>query len=231
MIFTPLHDRNPLRIIPFQRVTLSIIALCCSLFLAQRLLPVPEAQSLIHGLGLVPATVFGGSQIPAEQPRVPAELTLLTAAFVHSSWVHLIGNMLFLWVFGDNVEDSMGHMRFAVFYVLCAATAGLAHVLSDPDSADMLVGASGAIAGVLGAYLVLHPRVKVVALLFHRVPVLLPTYLLIGGWLLAQLASVSWGSRQPVAWWAHIGGFVAGAILIVPFRYKHVPLFDQRTQR
>jgi membrane associated rhomboid family serine protease len=93
MMFTPLHDRNPLRIIPIQHVTLSIIALCCSLFLAPRLFPVAEAESLIDGLGLVPAMLFGGSQIPAAQPRVPAELTLLTAAFVHGSWLHLIGNM------------------------------------------------------------------------------------------------------------------------------------------
>ena len=226
MVFTPLHDRNPLRIIPFQRVTLSIIAICCAVFLAQHLLPSAEAGSLIHGLGLVPATLLGGTPVHPGGPLVPAELTVLTAAFVHGGWLHLIGNMLFLWVFGDNVEDSMGHVRFAAFYLLCAAAAGLAHVLSTPDSTDTLVGASGAIAGVLGAYLVLHPRVKVLVLLFRRVPVLLPAYLLIGGWLLVQLFSVFSSNDQPVAWWAHIGGFVAGAFLVVPFRYKRIPLFD-----
>jgi membrane associated rhomboid family serine protease len=231
MVFTPLHDRNPLRIIPFQRVTLSIIAVCCAVFLAQHLLPSAEAGSLIHGLGLVPATLLGGTPVPPGNPLVPAELTVLTAAFVHGGWLHLIGNMLFLWVFGDNVEDSMGHVRFAAFYLLCAAAAGLAHVLSTPDSTDTLVGASGAVAGVLGAYLVLHPRVKVLVLLFRRVPVLLPAYLLIGGWLLVQLFSVWTDNDQPVAWWAHIGGFMAGAVLVMPFRYKQIPLFDDGWQR
>jgi membrane associated rhomboid family serine protease len=231
MVFTPLYDRNPLRIIPFQGVTLSVIALCCTLFFLQRLFPVAEAGSLIHGLGLVPARLLGGGQASCEHPLVPAELTILTAAFVHGSWLHLIGNMLFLWVFGDNVEDAMGHVRFAIFYLLCAAAAGLAQALSAPYSTDTVVGASGAIAGVLGAYLVLHPRVKVVALLFRRVPVLLPAYLLIGAWLVVQLASVWWGSNDTVAWWAHIGGFVAGALLVVPMRDKRVPLFDGGLRR
>jgi len=230
-MFTPLHDRNPLRIIPFQRVTLGIVALCCVVFAVQRLLPEAEAGTLIHGLGLVPARLLGGSQAPAGQPLLPAELTILTAAFVHGGWLHLVGNMLFLWVFGDNVEDARGHVRFALFYVLCAIAAGLAHALSAPDSADTLVGASGAIAGVLGAYLVLHPRVRVLALLFRRVPVRLPAYLLIGGWLLAQFFGAWWGSRQPVAWWANIGGFAAGALLVVPLRDQRVRLFDGGVRR
>ena len=231
MVFTPLHDRNPLRIIPFQRVTLSIIAVCCAIFLAQHLLPSAEEGSLIQGLGLIPATLLGGTPVPPGSPLVPAELTVLSGAFVLGGWLQLFGNMLFLLFFGDNVEDSMGHVRFAAFYLLCAAAAGLAHVLSTPDSTDTLVGASGAIAGVLGAYLVLHPRVKVLVLLFRRVPVLLPAYLLIGGWLLVQLFSVWTGNDQPVAWWAHIGGFMAGAVLVVPFRYKQIPLFDDGWQR
>jgi membrane associated rhomboid family serine protease len=168
---------------------------------------VAEAGSLIHGLGLVPATLLGGAQVPAGHPLPPAELTILTAAFVHGSWLHLIGNMLFLWVFGDNAEDAMRHVRFALFYVLCA------------------------IAGVLGAYLVLHPRMKIVALLLRRVPVLLPAYLLIGAWLLVQLFSIWWGSNDPIAWWAYIGGFVAGALLVVPLRDKRVALFDGGLRR
>ena len=226
MVFMPLHDRNPLKIIPFQHVTLGIVALCCVLFLAERLLPIAEAGGLIHGLGLVPAAFLDQGQLPPRNALVPPELTLLTAAFVHGGWLHLIGNMLFLWVFGDNIEDAMGHWRFAAFYLLCASAAALAHVLSAPESTDTLVGASGAIAGVLGAYLILHPRVKVLVLLFRRVPVVLPAYLLIGGWLLVQLFSLWSGNGAPVAWWAHIGGFVAGAVLVVPLRDKSVPLFD-----
>ena len=226
MAFIPLHDQNPLKIIPFQRVTLGIIVLCCTIFVIQRMLPIAEAGSLLHNLGLVPASFLKRTPLPTQAPLIPVELTILTAAFLHGGWVHLIGNMLFLWVFGDNIEDSMGHVRFAVFYLLCATAAGLAHVLSMPDSTTTLVGASGAVAGILGAYLVLHPRVKVLVLLFRRVPVVLPAYLLIGAWLLIQLFNVWSGNSAPVAWWAHIGGFVAGALLIVPFRYKNVPLFD-----
>jgi len=182
---------------------------------------------LTRNFGLVPAVFLNKTQTPPDSMGVPAELTILTAAFLHGGWIHLIGNMLFLWVFGDNVEDSMGHVRFAAFYLLCATAAGLTHVFSMPNSTDTLVGASGAIAGVLGAYLVLHPRVKVLVLLFRRIPIVLPAYLLIGAWLLIQLVGVWTGSSTPVAWQAHIGGFVAGALLIVPFRYKRVPLFDR----
>lgn len=231
MIFAPLHDRNPLEIIPFQRVTVSIIVLCCALFLIQRALPGARAEELIHSLGLVPAAFLNASPASPAGLAIPAELTILTAAFLHGGWLHLLGNMAFLWVFGDNVEDALGHLRFALFYLLCAVAAGLTHVLSAPDSTDTLVGASGAIAGILGAYLVLHPRVRVLVLLFRRVLVVLPAYLLIGGWLLVQLFSIWTDDVGAVAWWAHVGGFVAGAFLVVPMRDKRVPLFDQGYRR
>ncbi len=226
-MFLPLHDRNSLRIIPFQRVTLGFILLCIAVFAWQQWLPTTRSVALMQTLGLVPVVLMGGAPSGVETTWIPAELTLLTSLFLHGGWLHLIGNMLFLWVFGDNVEDSMGHLRFVAFYLLCGIAASMAHVLSLPDSTHALVGASGAIAGILGAYLVLHPRVQILVLAFHRVPIVLPAYLLIGVWLLIQFVNVWPGGDGPVAWWAHIGGFVTGAILIVPFRHRQVPLFSR----
>jgi membrane associated rhomboid family serine protease len=226
-MFLPLHDRNPLRIIPFQRVTVGLIVVCVVVFLWQQSLPGAENRTVMVSFGLVPAVLLGATGLPPDTPLVPAPLTVLTAMFLHGGWMHLVGNMLFLWVFGDNVEDSMGHGRFIVFYLLCGIAASGAHVLSMPDSTLSLLGASGAIAGVLGAYLVLHPRVKVLVLVFHRFPLMLPAYLLLGLWLMFQLSNAWLRDDAPVAWSAHIGGFIAGAILIVPFRYKQVPLFDR----
>ncbi|HJO96426.1 MAG TPA: rhomboid family intramembrane serine protease, partial [Rhodospirillales bacterium] len=151
---------------------------------------------------------------------------LITSMFLHGSWWHLIGNMLYLWVFGDNIEDSMGHRRFVAFYLITGIVAALTHAVMDPESATPMVGASGAISGVMGAYLVLHPRVKVLALIFNRIPVRLPAYVLLVGWIVFQLFN-AYGSGGSTAWWAHIGGFFAGVVLIVPFRYKTVPLFDR----
>ncbi len=226
-MFLPLHDRNPLRIIPFQRITFGFMLMCITVFAGQQWLPTTQSVVLMQTLGLVPAVLLGGAPVGPETAWVPAELTVLTSMFLHGGWFHLIGNMLFLWVFGDNVEDSMGHLRFIVFYLLCGIAASMTHVLSLPDSTHALVGASGATAGILGAYLVLHPRVQILVLAFHRVPIVLPAYVLISVWLLIQFVNVWLGGNAPVAWWAHIGGFVTGAILVVPFRYKQVPLFDR----
>jgi membrane associated rhomboid family serine protease len=144
--------------------------------------------------------------------------------FLHGGWFHLIGNMWFLWIFGNNVEDSMGHGRFVVFYLLCGLAASALQVLSKPDSAIPMVGASGAIGGVMGAYIVLYPRVRVHLLLvlgFYVTTVAVPAAFMLGYWLLLQIlggtASLG-GEGGGVAFWAHVGGFVAGAILVFPFR-------------
>ena len=153
---------------------------------------------------------------------------MLSYMFLHGDIWHLIGNLLFLWVFGDNIEDAMGHVRFALFYLLCGIGGGLCHSLLLPESTAPMIGASGAVSGVLGAYLMLHPKVKVLALVFKHIPLYLPAYWLIGAWLVMQLISVVISHEgEAVSWWAHIGGFVIGALLIIPLRDKSIPLLDR----
>ena len=229
----PLKDSNPLKVIPFQLVTVAIIALCVGVFAWQALLPEQAEIEAVLSYGLIPAVLFDYQALPPQLAALPAEATVFTSMFLHADWLHLGGNMLYLWVFGDNIEDSMGHVRFVAFYLLCGVAAALTHGLIDPHSTTPLIGASGAISGVLGAYLLLHPRVRVIALLLFRfpLPLPLPAYVVLGGWILLQVFNVYVGGGIPAeggtALWAHIGGFVAGALLIVPMRRKGLPLFDR----
>jgi membrane associated rhomboid family serine protease len=176
--------------------------------------------------GLIPSVLFGTDHIEPGLAAIPPEPSLLTSVFPHGDWWPLIGSMLFLWVFGDNIEDSMGHWKFLLFYLLCGAAAGLAHAAMLPDLQSPTVGASGAVAGVLGGYMVLHPRVKILVLAFKWFPLYLPAYLVLALWFAFQLVSVWLGGGGNVAWWAHIGGFVTGAVLVMVFRNRKVPLFD-----
>jgi membrane associated rhomboid family serine protease len=150
--------------------------------------------------------------------------TLFTSMFMHGGWMHLIGNMWFLWIFGNNVEDSMGHLRFAVFYLLCGLAAAAGQIVSDPDSAIPMVGASGAIGGVMGAYIVLYPRVHVHLLIilgFLVTTVAVPAVFMLGYWLLLQLLGGFFSigvAGGGTAFWAHVGGFAAGALLVFVFR-------------
>ncbi|UCH74844.1 MAG: rhomboid family intramembrane serine protease [Rhodospirillales bacterium] len=232
-MFLPLKDSNPLKVIPYQLVTLTIIVLCGGTFVWQLLLPDPAAETVALSFGAIPAVLFDHAQLPPELALIPAEATVLTSMFLHAGWLHIGGNMLYLWVFGDNIEDSMGHVRFAIFYLLCGVAAVLAHAVIYPQSVDPLIGASGAISGVLGAYLLLHPKVRVVALVMFKfpLPLPLPAYVVLGSWIVLQFVNVytdgAVPSRGGTAWWAHIGGFVAGMLLIVPMRRKHVKLFDR----
>ena len=223
----PVYDRNPLRIIPFQFMTISLVTVTTLIFLWEASLPPRMLERSILVYGMIPSVLFGTDQLdPQLAPMLPP-VTLLSSIFLHGDWMHLVGNMLFLWVFGDNIEDSMGHWRFLLFYLLCGAAAGLAQAAAMPGSQEPLVGASGAVAGILGAYTVLHPKVKVLVLAMKWFPLYLPAYFVLALWLLTQIASVLFGIGGQIAWWAHIGGFIAGALLVVPFRDKRVPLFDQ----
>jgi membrane associated rhomboid family serine protease len=150
--------------------------------------------------------------------------------FLHVGWMHLIGNMAFLWVFGDNVEDSMGHWRFVLFYLACGMIASLTHALAQSDSISPLIGASGGVSGIIGAYLMLHPRVKVMVLVLMRIPIRLPAYWIICFWIGLQVFSIVTGVEGDTAWWAHIGGLIAGAIMIPFFKRDSVPLFDRGTR-
>ena len=229
-MFLPLKDENPLRVVAFQRVTVTIIALCVAAFLWQFTLP-NGGLAFIYSYGLIPVVLLGDVSLAPELVRVPAELTVVTSMFLHGGWLHLGGNMLYLWVFGDNVEDAMGHLRYAAFYLLCGITAGLTHAWVEPASEIPMVGASGAISGVLGAYLVLHPRVKVLVLVLFRFAMTLPAYVVLGSYIVLQLLYVYLDAGGNTALWAHIGGFAAGALLIPFFRDRSVPLWDRGTGR
>ncbi len=227
----PLHDDNPTKTKPY--VTIGIIALCVVAFLWQFSLDERAAFAAVVGLGVIPAVLVEGRQLPPELVMVPAWLTLVTSMFLHGGWMHLIGNMLYLWIFGNNIEDSMGHGRFVAFYVVCGFAAAFAHALQDPGSTVPMIGASGAISGVLGAYLLLYPRARVMVLVFLWIYVRifhLPAMAVLGFWFALQFlnAAVAESGGGGVAWWAHVGGFVAGMALIALFSHKRVRLFGRR---
>lgn len=226
----PLRDENPTELRPF--VTVALIAINLLVWITVQ--GMGQGQVFLDSLctfGSIPGELTGalapgaGVDLGGHACRTGGRTwsTVVTSMFMHGSWMHLIGNMWFLWVFGNNIEDSMGHVRFAVFYLLAGGLAAGAHVLTDPMSAIPIVGASGAISGVMGAYLVLYPRVRVHTLIFLLVfirVVPLRAWVLLVYWFVIQLASgaaalgVTGGG---VAFWAHVGGFVAGLVLIKPF--------------
>ncbi|MEM7307386.1 MAG: rhomboid family intramembrane serine protease [Planctomycetota bacterium] len=224
-MFLPLKDDNPLAVIRFQWVTVPLALVLAGLFAWSATLPPGEDVGLYHSFGLIPAALFEGYRSELGSGDVPPLATLLTYLFVHGGWVHLGSNLLFLWIFGDNVEDATGHVRFALFFLLCGAAGGVLQAVVDPASRVPIVGASGAISGVLGGYLMLHPRVRVLVLMFKLVPIRLPVFLLLPGWVLLQLAGMH--VADGVATWAHVGGFLSGLVLIVPLRRRGIPLFDR----
>lgn len=171
----------------------------------------------------------GADSAPLLPNNLPVYVTLVSSIFIHGSWLHLIGNMVFLWVFGDNVEDAMGHVRFLVFYLACGVLAGLTHAFLQPGSPVPLIGASGAVAGVIAAYLVLHPRVRMWVLAFKIIPLRISAVWALGAWIAMQLVMVAltMNRPEPIAWWAHVGGLAAGALLVLVLRRPGVPLFDK----
>jgi membrane associated rhomboid family serine protease len=215
----PLRDSEPSRHTPV--VMFSILATCVLVFLYTVALPSDRAiMQFFQTLGLVPARITGPE---------PPYYSFVTSMFLHGGWMHLIGNMLYLWIFGNNVEDAMGPLRFTAFYLLTGIAAAVAQILIDPASPVPMVGASGAIAGVLGGYLVLYPRARVLALVplgFFTQVTEVPAILFLPIWFLLQLlyGVASLGVQTQgggVAFWAHIGGFVAGLILVRLFAHRH----------
>jgi membrane associated rhomboid family serine protease len=224
----PLHDDNPTTITPV--VTIGLIAACALVFLWQMSLSPYAAQAAVYAYGLIPAVLFDTADLPPEVAAIPAELSVFTSMFLHGGLLHLGGNMLYLWIFGNNIEDSMGHGRFIAFYLLCGVAAALAQAVQAPESTVPMIGASGAIGGVLGGYLMLFPRAHVLVLVpigFFLTTLRVPAVVVLGLWFVLQFlqSGMTAGEGGGVAYWAHIGGFAAGAVLVVPFRYKHVPLF------
>lgn len=227
-MFVPLHDENSLKSIRFQWVTVTLILINVIVYLFET---ARLDEVAIAGFAIIPKELFDTSllPIPTESvgPRFPERLTLLTYMFFHGDILHLAGNMLFLWVFGDNVEDAMGHVKFLFFYLACGVFGGLVHAWIDPGSAIPLVGASGAVAGVIAAYLMLHPRVRVWVLALKAIPLRISAAFSLGLWILMQVVMVLVPEVGPVAWWAHIGGLIAGGVLILFLRRPGVPLFDR----
>ena len=226
-MFIPLHDDTPLKVIRFQFVTIAIMALNIGIFLYTGAFSSDVVQgNVASGFGVIPDELFHGGGI---QNPIPEPFTLITYLFLHAGWMHLIGNMLFLWVFADNVEDAYGYVGFIIFYLLCGVVGGLTHAYMMPNSASPLVGASGAVSGILAAYLVLYPRARVWILLFMRIPVPLPAIWVLGGWFLLQVYSLAAAAPgEEVAWWAHIGGFAAGLILTIALRNRLLILPNRR---
>jgi membrane associated rhomboid family serine protease len=213
----PLRDVIPSKTTPV--VTVVLIAVNAAAWIYELALPRDTLSAFLNVYGVVPASF-----------NPPA---VLSSMFLHGSWSHFIGNMWYLWIFGDNVEDRMGHARFTAFYVLCGAGAALGHVALDPLSTLPTIGASGAIAGVMGAYFVLYPRSRVLTLvpliIFWEI-IELPAVLLLGFWFLMQLfsagaiAATAHGQGPGIAFAAHVAGFVLGAIGVFVFRKRqHTP--------
>lgn len=228
-MFVPISDDNSLKHLPFQYVTVGLIVvntLVYVLFTSGFL--VDWLQPIAYSFGVVPAAFNDIRELPAEYALIPENLTLITYQFVHGGFLHLLSNMLFLWVFGDNVEDAMGHVRFLVFYLLCGVGAGLTHDLLFRESVAPLIGASGSVSGVIAAYLMLHPRVRVWVLVLWRLPLRLPASWVLGFWIGLQFVMVVTAQEdESVAWWAHIGGLATGAFLVIFMRRSGVVLFDR----
>ena len=228
----PYRDENPTVLVPLITVGIIVLNVLAWLLVQGAGFNELAMANSVCNLGLVPGELLGtappGTSVPLSRELAcvvdpePSYLTLVTSMFMHGGWFHLLGNMLFLWVFGNNIEDAMGHGRFVVFYLICGLTAAAGQMMVDPDSAIPMVGASGAISGVLGGYLLLYPRVRVHTFVFfgfYMTSIALPAYIMLGYWMLLQLlgglpalAGVDVGGG--VAFWAHIGGFVGGLLLV-----------------
>ena len=213
----PIKDLHASRRTPW--VVQAVLVLCGLTFLWQLGLGSEGMQRAILGLGLIPGVVTGSAELAPQLYRVPAWMTFVTSMFLHGSFLHLAGNLLYLWIFGNNIEDRLGHLGFLVFYIVSGVAAAAAQIAPEPGSTIPMIGASGAISGVLGAYLVLYPRSRVVVfipisfMLLHEIR----AFWLLIIWFAVQLISaVGAPDGAGVAWWAHIGGFVAGAIVALP---------------
>lgn len=214
----PLKDRNPSSIRPY--VTWSIIFVCIVIFIWQILGDSSHYEGAVMDFGLSPTGIIIEG----------AYYTFLSSMFLHANLLHLGGNMLYLYIFGDNVEDMCGHGIYIIFYLFCGVMASAIHIFTNLGSSIPAIGASGAISGVLGAYIVLFPRAKIltaIPLFFFIRIIWVPAYIMIGIWFVYQFTLAFLGSGSSVAYWAHIGGFVAGLVFIRVFarrRYRH-PLY------
>ena len=216
----PLKDDNPTSSRPI--VTYFLIGLCVVVFLMQ--LGSQSYRTLILSYGLIPSVLMGHDQLPMDLYAVPAYMTIFSSMFMHGGWMHLIMNMLFIWVFADNIEDNLGSRNFIIFYILCGIGAAMTHVLMDTHSQIPMIGASGAISGVLGAYIINYPKARILVLIpfFFIFIIKIRALYVLGYWFVLQFINSYTMSSQEggVAYAAHIGGFVCGMVLILFFNKK-----------
>ncbi len=223
----PLKDENPTEITPYLTAIL-IAANVLTWILLQGAGTMAVLQSSVLEYGVIPCRITG--ECPAEGPGL---VTAFTSMFMHGSWGHLLSNMLFLWVFGNNIEDSMGHVRFLGFYLLCGAGAAAAHIFLTPTSTIPAVGASGAISGIMGAYIALYPKVRVHTWIPPFFVLSLRAYVMLGYWFVLQLMmgvgtlGADMADVGGVAVWAHVGGFIVGLVLVWPFRKRELTYAKQ----
>lgn len=234
MVFLPVYDYNQLRYIKRPYVTWGLLAANILIyFLFQSGIVWNFDEYLNRNYGFMPASILANARMSADVPAFIAQvpgIKLFTYMFLHGDLAHLFGNMIFLWVFGDNVEDAMGRFRYFLFYIACGVAAGLAHFLSAQTSQVPLIGASGAISGLLAAYLVLFPRAKVWVLFFTRIPIKLRAYWVLIIYLLFNIVMAYARDMDNVAWWAHLGGFAAGLVLVAMMRRPDVRLFQDEPE-
>ena len=223
----PIYDDNPALGKPL--LVISIITICIIIWFWQSGLGYQGNNEAIRNFGLTPAVFLGN--VDQVGPLFPI-FTLLTSMFMHGGFMHLAGNMLYLWIFGDNIEGALGHFRFILFYFLCGLVAAFAQIVSAPDSTIPMIGASGAVSGVLGAYLIFYPRARVRTFVFLGIFITflrLPAVLLLGVWILGQIISaVTSNPGSPgVAWFAHLGGFFAGMLLAPLLKKPNISIFQK----
>jgi len=219
----PLRDENPTHTKPV--ITVGLILANILVFLYQWQLGPRAEGAFVWRMGAIPYELTHFSDAISPTP-IPLYLTPLTAMFLHDGLLHVGGNMLYLWIFGNNIEDIVGHIRFLIFYTVCGLIATFAHILSSPNSQLPMIGASGAIAGVLGAYLVSFPRARIhvlIPIFFFLSSARIPAVIVLGFWFLLQIwnaSAIPGEMGGGVAWFAHIGGFVAGMVLIIWYRRR-----------
>jgi membrane associated rhomboid family serine protease len=227
----PLRDHIATSRVPF--ITYAVIGTCVLVFLWQLSLGALGGQQAVYALGAIPAVIFGDARLPPDLVMVPPLATVFTSMFLHGGWMHLIGNMLYMCIFADNVEDSMGHLRFVLYYLVCGVAPVLDQSLPDVSSEIPMIGASGAISGVLGAYLLLFPRARVLVMIplgFILKAYYLPAAAVLGFYFVLQvvMTAMAPAGGGGVAFAAHLGGFVAGLALIPVFKHRSVALFSKR---
>ncbi len=225
MFFFPFADENPTNKKPI--ISWLIIFSCSLIFLNQIFDPIYITEKTFLSFGMIPAILFGYSELSEPLKIIPPFLSIFTSMFLHGGWMHIIGNMTYLYIFGDNIEERLGTLKFVIFYLITGVSAALAQAFLDPTSTIPMIGASGAIAGVLGGYLVLYPKANVKVLfwfiIFVKI-VKIRAFIVLGGWIIIQF--ISFGGTElnsdGVAYAAHIGGFISG-VLLVNFMKNKIP--------